>query len=375
MTRRTIVLCFIGVLASIGAMSAHREAIAATSASVLMERASTCERRLLASPSLMKLRSSWERCIARYAAAASAAPAHPLARTALQRQAELALALSRRSGRRQDADAAERLAVRLRARNADQTAAPDGAAPSASGARSSPAPRTRPGIRVIIDPGHGGKDPGAVGDAGVQEKDVVLDVAKRVRTVLSKDRRVTVILTRADDRFLPLEARTAFATARRADLFISIHANSSPRRAATGVETYVLGGSSDEDARATAERENTTPGQAAPNTNALIQAMLADLSDTTREERSIELAYAVKESFVRTVGARYPVVDLGIKRAPFYVLLNTGMPSILAEIAFLSNPEDERRLGQASFRQRVAEALAAGILAYAASPVMARSAE
>jgi N-acetylmuramoyl-L-alanine amidase len=287
----------------------------------------------------------------------------------------LTLALSRRSGRRQDADAAERLAVRLRARSADQTAAPDGAATSASGTRSSPAPRTRPGIRVIIDPGHGGKDPGAVGDAGVQEKDVVLDVAKRVRTVLSKDRRVTVILTRADDRFLPLEARTAFATERRADLFISIHANSSPRRAATGIETYVLGGSSDEDARATAERENTTPGQAAPNTNALIQAMLADLSDTTREEHSIALAYSVKESFVRTVGARYPVVDLGIKRAPFYVLLNTGMPSILAEIAFLSNHEDERRLAQTSFRQRVAEALAAGILAYAASPVMARSAE
>ena len=375
MTRRTIVLCFIGTLSSIGTLSAHREAIGATSASVLMERASTCERRLLASPSLMKLRSSWERCIARYAAAASAAPAHPLAHTALQRQAELTLALSRRSGRRQDADAAERLAVRLRARNADQTAAPDGAATSASGTRSSPAPRTRPGIRVIIDPGHGGKDPGAVGDAGVQEKDVVLDVAKRVRTVLSKDRRVTVILTRADDRFLPLEARTAFATERRADLFISIHANSSPRRAATGVETYVLGGSSDEDARATAERENTTPGQAAPNTNALIQAMLADLSDTTREEHSIALAHSVKESFVRTVGARYPVVDLGIKRAPFYVLLNTGMPSILAEIAFLSNPEDERRLAQTSFRQRVAEALAAGILAYAASPVMARSAE
>ncbi len=375
MTRRTIVLCFIGTLSSIGTLSAHREAIGATSASVLMERASTCERRLLASPSLMKLRSSWERCIARYAAAASAAPAHPLARTALQRQAELTLALSRRSGRRQDADAAERLAVRLRARNADQTAAPDGAATSASGTRSSPAPRTRPGIRVIIDPGHGGKDPGAVGDAGVQEKDVVLDVAKRVRTVLSKDRRVTVILTRADDRFLPLEARTVFATERRADLFISIHANSSPRRAATGVETYVLGGSSDEDARATAERENTTPGQATPNTNALIQAMLADLSDTTREEHSIALAHSVKESFVRAVGARYPVVDLGIKRAPFYVLLNTGMPSILAEIAFLSNPEDERRLAQTSFRQRVAEALAAGILAYAASPVMARSAE
>jgi len=375
MTRRTIVLCFIGTLSSIGTLSAHREAIGATSASVLMEGASTCERHLLASPSLMKLRSSWERCIARYAAAASAAPAHPLARTALQRQAELTLALSRRSGRRQDADAAERLGVRLRARNADQTAAPDGAATSASGTRSSPAPRTRPGIRVIIDPGHGGKDPGAVGDAGVQEKDVVLDVAKRVRTVLSKDRRVTVILTRADDRFLPLEARTAFATERRADLFISIHANSSPRRAATGVETYVLGGSSDEDARATAERENTTPGQAAPNTNALIQAMLADLSDTTREEQSIALAHSVKQSFVRTVGARYPVVDLGIKRAPFYVLLNTGMPSILAEIAFLSNPEDERRLAQTSFRQRVADALAAGILAYAASPVMARSAE
>ena len=372
MTRRTIVLCFIGTLSSIGALSAHHEAIGATSVSVLMERASTCERRLLASPSLMKLRSSWERCIAQYAAVVSAAPARSLANTALQRQAELTLALSRRSGRRQDADAAERLAARLRARDA---AATGGAANPRADIRASPAPRTRQEIRVIIDPGHGGKDPGAVGNTGVQEKEVVLDVAKRVRAILGRDRRITAILTRDDDRFLPLESRTAFAAERRADLFVSIHANASPRRAATGVEIYVLGRSTDEDARATAERENATPGQAPRETSALIQAMLADLSDTTREERSIELASAVKDSFVRTVGARYPVVDLGIKRAPFYVLLNTGMPSILAEIAFLSNPEDERRLGQASFRQRVAESIAAGILAYAASPVMARSAE
>ena len=372
MTPRTIVLCFIGTLSSVGTLFTHAEASGATSASALMERASTCERRLLASPDLMRLRSSWERCIARYADVVSAAPARPLANTALQRQAGLTLALSRRSGRRQDVDAAERLAVQLRARSA---AATDGAAKPVADTRASPAPRTRPGIRIVIDPGHGGKDPGTVGETGVQEKDVVLDIAKRVRTVLSKQRRVTAVLTRTDDRFLPLEARTAFAAERRADLFVSIHANSSPRRDATGVETYVLGRSTDEDAHAVAERENTIPGQAAPNTNAVIQAMLADLSDTTREEHSLELAHAVKESFVRTVGARYPVVDLGIKRAPFYVLLNTGMPSILAEIAFLSNPDDERRLAQASFRQRVAEALAAGVLAYAASPVVARSAE
>lgn len=372
MTPRTIVLCFIGTLSSVGTLFAHAEASSATSVSALMERASTCERRLLASPDLMRLRSSWERCIARYAAVVSAAPARSLANTALQRQAELTLALSRRSGRRQDADAAERLAVQLRDRDA---AATDGATKPAADTRASPAPRTRPGIRIVIDPGHGGKDPGTVGESGIQEKDVVLDIAKRLRAILSRQRRVTAVLTRTDDRFLPLEVRTAFAAERRADLFVSIHANSSPRRDATGVETYVLGRSTDEDAHAVAERENTTPGQPPQDTRAVIQAMLADLSDTTREEHSIELAHAVKESFVRTVGARYPVVDLGIKRAPFYVLLNTGMPSVLAEIAFLSNPEDERRLGQASFRQRVAEALAAGILAYAASPVVARSAE
>ncbi len=372
MTPRSLVLCGLASLLWLGIGYPDREAIGATSATFLMERASTCERQLLASVTRQRLRSSWQRCIQRYASIVSAYPDHPLAKIALQRQAELTKNLSRHSGSRRDAEDAEQLSARSRSMGVT----PPVAAGSTTGSPetdTSSAARSR--VLVVVDPGHGGKDPGAIGMGGLQEKDVVLDVAKRLQALLKSQRHLTVLLTRIDDQFLSLEARTAFAAERRADLFVSIHANASPRREAQGLETYVLGRSSDADAHATAERENTVPGQQTLDTQVVIQAMLADLSDTTREEHSLELAQTVKESFVRTVGKRYPVVDLGIKRAPFYVLLNTGMPSILSEVAFLSNQEDEKRLRLPSYRQSIASALAAGIIKYAASPVLARSSE
>jgi N-acetylmuramoyl-L-alanine amidase len=363
MTPRVLAFCGLASIALIGFGHAARDAMAAPSPAQLMARASVCDQRLLASADLKRLRSEWARCIARYADVVSTAPDDPLGKTALKRQAELTQFLARRSGRATDVADATALFARLRAWDA---------APPTTDARGSGTPEPRPTIRVVIDPGHGGKDPGAIGWNGLQEKDIVLDVAKRLHALLKKQRRITPSLTRSDDQFLSLEARTSLAAQRHADLFVSIHANASPRADAKGVETYVLGRSSDADASATAERENAEPGEVAPDTGVIIQAMLADLSDTTREEQSLELANAVKESVVRTVGKRYPIVDLGIKRAPFYVLLNAGMPSILAEVAFLSNRDDAARLSRPAFRQQLAEALAAGILDYAASPVLTR---
>jgi N-acetylmuramoyl-L-alanine amidase len=373
MTPRSLVLFGLALLFWLSAGYVDREAISATAAPALMERASTCDRRLLASAALKRLRSSWERCIQRYATIVSQHPDHPLAKTALQRQAELTKALSRRSGNRRDREDAEKLFARARSVSVTPPSPSEGTDTSSPKTGTSPGSRSR--LLVVVDPGHGGKDPGALGMSGLQEKDVVLDVAKRLQVLLKRQRHLTVLLTRTDDQFLSLEARTAFAAERQADLFVSIHANASPRREAHGMETYVLGRPSDADAHATAERENAVPGQQALDTRVVIQAMLADLSDATREEHSLELAHTVNKSFVRTVGERYPVVDLGIKRAPFYVLLNTGMPSILSEIAFLSNQEDARRLTKSSYRQSIADALAAGIIAYASSPVLARSTE
>jgi N-acetylmuramoyl-L-alanine amidase len=225
----------------------------------------------------------------------------------------------------------------------------------------------------VIDPGHGGKDPGTVGANGVQEKEVVLDVAKRLHKLLAPRDHVEPLMTRTDDQFVSLQDRTAFAQQRGADLFVSIHVNSSPKRDTRGLEVYVLGHASDDHAGATAARENDEPGDGANDVTSLIQSMLGDLSNSRREEQSLELADMLRQSVIRKVEGRYDLVDLGIKRAPFYVLLNAGVPSILSEIAFLSNADDAARLRRPEFRQLIAEALAAGIAKYASSSVFAQS--
>ncbi len=335
------------------------DASAAANTAALMQEATTCDQHLHASEQLKRLRSTWQRCLTRYAEVVASDAQTPIAHSALKRQAELARELAKRSGRRDDARAAQRLRERL-----DRTTTPITRAPNAS----SPTP-----VRVVIDPGHGGKDPGTVSARGIQEKDVVLDVAVRVRKLLERHDRVTPLLTRSSDEFVSLEGRTSFARTREADLFVSIHANSSPRRDAKGLEVYVVGQASDEDAGATAARENDVPGQDAADVGALVQDMLGDLSNSKRDEHSLELAHTLQQAVVHGVGRHYDIVDLGIKRAPFYVLLNSGMPSILSELAFLSNPDDATRLGQPAFRQRIAEALAAGILQFTASPLLAQS--
>ncbi len=338
------------------ASSAH----AASTASELEGKAAACEQRLQQSSELRKFRANWQRCIQRYADVVAASVDAGMTGSALARQAHLAQELARRSGRRADAEYAQQLLGQVAALSAR------------------PAPPTEslpppPPVRVVIDPGHGGKDPGTVGPKGLEEKEVVLDVARRLHHLLSKRDPIEPLLTRTDDRFVSLQERTAFAQQRDADLFVSIHVNSSPKRHTKGLEVYVLGHASDADAGATAARENDEPGAGTPDLNTLIQTMLGDLSSSRREEQSLELADALRRSVIHKTQGRYDLVDLGIKRAPFYVLLHTGVPSILSELAFLSNPEDASRLRRPEFRQLIAEALAAGIGAYVSSSLLARS--
>jgi N-acetylmuramoyl-L-alanine amidase len=357
MSRPTITRRLLGSLLVFCALAVAYQAHAVSSVDRLGERAAACDKRLQQSSELRKFRANWERCIHRYAEVVAASSDARVKWSALKRQAELAQELARRSGRRDDAQIAEQLLTRLAVESPD--AAPQASAP--------------PPVRVVIDPGHGGKDPGTVGANGVQEKEVVLDVAKRLHKLLAPRAQIEPFMTRTDDQFVSLQDRTAVAQQRGADLFVSIHVNSSPRRDTKGLEVYVLGHASDADAGATAARENDEPGDGAVDVTSLIQSMLGDLSNTRREEQSLELADVLRQSVIRKVEGRYDLVDLGIKRAPFYVLLNAGVPSILSELAFLSNAEDAARLRRPEFRQLIAEALAAGIVKYAASSVLARS--
>ena len=222
---------------------------------------------------------------------------------------------------------------------------------------------------IVIDPGHGGKDPGAMGRNGLREKDIVLDVGLRLRKLIKERLGLNVIMTRETDVFIPLEERTAIANTKGADLFVSVHANASKREGAKGVETYLLGRATDRDAMATAERENSA-SEKSLNT---LQLILTDLMNTAKKEESLRLAYYVQENMIGHLETRYKVNDLGVKRAPFYVLVNARMPSILAEISFISNPEEEKLLSDGDHRQEIAEAILNGIKKYIhATPLLAQ---
>ncbi len=214
---------------------------------------------------------------------------------------------------------------------------------------------------IVLDPGHGGKDPGAIGPGGLTEKEVVLDVALRLRDLLRDRLGKKVLMTRDKDIFAELDDRAKFANGHKADLFVSIHINSHPRRATHGIEMYHFGIASDRRAMEVAAREN---GDNIDHARDFLDMIKADLALSKRIEESQNLAWETKLAVVNHVGAHYSLEDLGVKTAPFYVLRYTAMPSILAEIAFISNPIEERRLRQPDFRQKVAEGLFDGIRNY-----------
>ena len=213
---------------------------------------------------------------------------------------------------------------------------------------------------IVIDPGHGGKDPGAIGKKGLKEKDIVLDVGIRLKRLIKDKIGADVVMTRETDIFIPLEERTAIANKKDADLFISIHANSSRREGASGAETYLLGRATNREAMDTAMRENSATEKSLNE----LQLILTDLLTTVKKDESLRLAHYVQGNLIENLEPDYKINNLGVKQAPFYVLVNARMPSILAEISFISNREEEQRLGKSKYRQEIAEAILDGIIKY-----------
>jgi N-acetylmuramoyl-L-alanine amidase len=215
--------------------------------------------------------------------------------------------------------------------------------------------------RIVIDAGHGGHDSGTIGVDGIEEKDVVLDVALRLGKMLHERLGAEIIYTRSDDTFIPLETRTAIANKAQADLFLSIHANSSNDASARGVETYYLNFTSQPDALEVAARENAVSDQSVYQLSDLVKKIA--LKEKIDESR--EFAMDVETSlFSGLQRGNAGLKNRGVKKAPFVVLIGANMPSILAEISFVTNPRDARQLGQPEYRQRVAESLYKGVAKY-----------
>ena len=218
--------------------------------------------------------------------------------------------------------------------------------------------------RVVIDAGHGGHDTGTIGPNGLLEKDLVLDVALRLGRLIKTRLGAEIVYTRSSDVFVPLEERTKIANDQKADLFISIHANSSPQPAATGVETYYFNFTSDRTGLDLATRENATSSSSISDLNDLLHRAVLK----TKLEESREFAQRVQTSLsLMSVKMNGKSRDRGVRKAPFVVLIGATMPSILAEVGFVSNPHDEKLMKRIDQRQRIAEALYKGVSGYASS--------
>lgn len=214
--------------------------------------------------------------------------------------------------------------------------------------------------KVVLDPGHGGSDPGALTPDGLTEKQVTLDVARRVKGLL-EEARYTVVMTRDGDRNVSLRERALFANAAKGDLFLSIHVNSIPTADRRGVETYFLGASEDPHVVRLAGEENRESGYALSDFKRLLEEIYVDV----RQSESKKLATAVQGSLFGSLRKVNPgLEDRGVKQAPFVVLVASEMPGILAEISCISNDEEARRLADPAYRQSIARALVAGIEAY-----------
>lgn len=224
-------------------------------------------------------------------------------------------------------------------------------------------PRAKGYTTIVIDPGHGGKDPGARGIRKTEEKDITLKVGLQLRELLSKQSGVRVLMTRDRDAFIELEDRARFANRNEADLFVSIHVNSHPSRSVKGIEIYHFGEAKDQRALEVAARENGTP---IGNTGVGWEYLVADLLATKKFEESLELAWNAKEAMVSQMNGQYAVTDHGVKTAPFYVLRFTSMPSILVEIAYISNADEEDLLRRPAFVRDVAQSLYHGIVSFLA---------
>ena len=215
--------------------------------------------------------------------------------------------------------------------------------------------------KIFLDPGHGGHDTGTIGPSGLLEKDLVLDVALKLKTLIEEKLGGEVVLTRNDDTFIPLEARTEMANLHQADLFISIHANSSRNKRIRGIETFFLNFATSPDVEELAARENAT----SQKTIFELQDLIQKIALKEKIDESKEFARAVQKSMSDSLlSSKTTGRNRGVKQAPFIVLIGAQMPSILTEISFLSNPSDEKMLQTGTYRLKVAEALLSGIDKY-----------
>lgn len=215
--------------------------------------------------------------------------------------------------------------------------------------------------RIVVDPGHGGHDPGAVGPNGIQEKDVVLAIGLKLRDLFREELGVDVVMTRSTDVFIPLEERTAMANKVGADLFLSVHANAALNRVANGIETYYLNlAKTDKVAQLAAKENGTTLDKVS-----VLQAILFDLMANYKLNDSAHLADEVQRSLHKKVHSSYSdVKNLGVKQGPFYVLVGASMPSILVETAFLSNLVEESRLIDPTYQDLAANGILDGVRNY-----------
>jgi len=224
--------------------------------------------------------------------------------------------------------------------------------------------------KIVLDPGHGGKDPGAIGVDGVAEKDIVLSVAKKVAVKREKDLGVHVVLARKDDRFIRLEDRTAIANSEDADLFISLHMNASASSEAKGLETYYLDNTTDEASIRLAARENGT----SRNNVSDLQFILSDMTQNMKLEDSVTLAHRLHESLLTSMSQKLgDVRDLGVKKALFYVLVGARMPSVLLEMFFITNKTEGRAMSQEAYQDALVESLYEGIQKYNESVLAAKT--
>jgi N-acetylmuramoyl-L-alanine amidase len=218
--------------------------------------------------------------------------------------------------------------------------------------------------RIVVDPGHGGHDPGAVGPNGIQEKDVVLAIGLRLKDLLKEELGVDVVMTRSTDVFIPLEERTAIANKVGADLFLSVHANAALNRSAAGIETYYLNLAKTDKVAQLAAKENGTSLEKV----SVLQAILFDLMANYKLNDSAHLADEVQKSLHKKIRTRHnDVKNLGVKQGPFYVLVGASMPSILVETAFLSNATEESRLKDPAYQEMTASGILEGVRSYVSS--------
>jgi len=224
--------------------------------------------------------------------------------------------------------------------------------------------------KVVLDPGHGGKDPGALGPGGIAEKEIVLSIAKKLAVKLKTEMGTEVVLTRKDDRFVPLEDRTLLANSQDADLFISLHVNASPNADARGIETYYLDNTTDEAAIRLAARENATSRKNISD----LQFILSDMMQNMKLEDSITLAHRLQAALVSGMSKFMgDVKDLGVKKALFHVLVGARMPSVLVEMFFITNKNESRAMADPNYQDAMVDALFEGIQKYAQSNLMAKT--